>query len=78
MEMVLSRIEHGQGRPDDLALLASLPARISMRTLCALGDAACGPVESAIGKFFPEFEHHILHKTCMCGGHQLLAELAAH
>jgi NADH-quinone oxidoreductase subunit F len=76
MEMILHRIEHGQGRPDDLALLASLPARIGMRTLCALGDAACGPVESAIAKFYPEFEHHITHKTCLCGGHQLLA--AAH
>ena len=76
MEMILHRIEHGQGRPDDLALLASLPARIGMRTLCALGDAACGPVESAIAKFFPEFEHHISQKSCLCHGPTLLA--AAH
>jgi NADH-quinone oxidoreductase subunit F len=75
MEMILDRIEHGQGRPDDLALLASLPPRIGMRTLCALGDAACGPVESALSKFYPEFEHHVTHHECLCGGHQLLASV---
>ena len=69
MEMILHRIEHGQGRPDDLALLASLPPRINMRTLCPLGDAACGPVESAMQKFRAEFDHHITHKECLCGAH---------
>ena len=38
-----------------------------MRTLCPLGDAACGPVESAMQKFRAEFEHHIAHKQCLCG-----------
>ena len=66
MEMILHRIEHGQGRPEDLTLLASLPPRINMRTLCALGDAACGPVESFLNKFREEFEYHIAHKACMC------------
>ena len=73
MEMILHRIEHGQGRPDDLALLASLPPRIALRTLCALGDAACGPVESAIQKFLPEFEHHLHTQTCLPGTRQMLA-----
>ena len=45
MEMILHRIEHGQGRPGDLDLLASLPPQINLRTLCPLGDAACGPVD---------------------------------
>jgi len=67
MEMILHRIENGQGRAEDLALLASLPPRINMRTLCPLGDAACGPVESAMQKFRAEFEYHIAHKQCMCG-----------
>jgi len=67
MEMILNRIEHGAGRSGDLALLASLPPRIGMRTLCALGDAACGPVESALAKFRHEFEHHIEHKQCLAG-----------
>ena len=69
MEMILHRIEHGEGRPGDMALLESLPPRINLRTLCPLGDAACGPVESAIAKFRAEFEHHISHKECLaCAG----------
>jgi NADH-quinone oxidoreductase subunit F len=67
MEMILHRIEHGQGRPADLDLLASLPPRISMRTLCPLGDAACGPVESALAKFRDEFEQHIAQGHCLAG-----------
>ena len=77
MEMILYRLEHGHATRADLATLASLPSRIAMRTLCALGDAACGPVESAISKFYPEFEHHVSHKACLCTGPRLLAELPA-
>ena len=72
MQQILNRIEHGQGRPEDLDLLASLTPRIGLRTLCALGDAACGPVDSALQKFRHEFEYHIAHKTCYAKGHQLL------
>jgi len=78
MEMVLHRIEYGQGRMEDLDLLASLMPRIGLRTLCALGDAACGPVQSALQKFRHEFEHHITHKTCYATGHQLLASVGTH
>ena len=73
MEMILHRIEHGQGRMEDLDLLASLTPRIAMRTLCPLGDAACGPMDSALQKFRDEFEYHITHKTCMVKGRNLLA-----
>ncbi len=38
-----------------------------MRTLCALGDAACGPVESALQKFRGEFERHISQQACLAG-----------
>ena len=78
MLQVLQRIEHGQGRMEDLDLLASLTPRIALRTLCALGDAACGPVDSSLQKFRHEFEHHIVHKTCYAQGHQLLAATAIH
>lgn len=73
MQQILQRIESGQGRMEDLDLLASLPPRIGLRTLCALGDAACGPVVSALQKFHHEFEHHIAHKTCYAKGPRLLA-----
>ena len=78
MMQILQRIEDGQGRPEDLDLLASLPPRIGLRTLCALGDAACGPVESALQKFRHEFEHHIAHKTCYARGQRLMAPAGAH
>ena len=78
MEMLLHRIEKGEAQMADLDLFQNLPSRIGGRTLCALGDAACGPAESMLKKFRPEFEHHITHKTCMVHGHRLLANVGAH
>jgi len=62
---VVHRIEHGQGRMEDLDLLNSVSDNISGRTICALGDAAAMPVKSFIKHFRDEFEHHITHKTCL-------------
>ena len=56
MEDVLYRIETGRGRPGDLELLSSIADNINGKTLCALGDAAAGPVASFVKKFKPEFE----------------------
>jgi len=65
MYRVVHRIEHGKGRPEDLDLLMSVGENIAGRTICALGDAAVGPVQSFIRHFRPEFEYHIEHKKCM-------------
>ena len=62
---VVHRIEHGQGRPEDLELLNSVSDNIAGRTICALGDAAAMPVKSFVRHFRSEFEHHIEHKTCL-------------
>jgi NADH-quinone oxidoreductase subunit F len=62
---VLHRIEHGQGRPEDLDLLNSVADNIQGRTICALGDAAAMPVRSFVKHFRAEFEHHIEHKRCL-------------
>ena len=78
LEMILYRIEHGEGRMEDLDTLANLTPRIAMRTLCPLGDAACGPMDSALQKFRHEFEHHITHKTCYTQGSRLLSEVGTH
>ncbi|MDE1943129.1 MAG: NADH-quinone oxidoreductase subunit NuoF, partial [Betaproteobacteria bacterium] len=40
---VVHRIEHGQGRMEDLDLLLSVSDNIQGRTICALGDAAAMP-----------------------------------
>jgi NADH-quinone oxidoreductase subunit F len=63
----VQRIEHGQGREDDLKLLDSVADNIKGRTICALGDAAAMPVQGMLKHFRAEFEHHIRHKTCMVG-----------
>ncbi|MCX7174409.1 MAG: NADH-quinone oxidoreductase subunit NuoF [Proteobacteria bacterium] len=62
---IVHRIEHGQGRADDLELLNSLTENIMGRTICALGDAAALPVRSFTKHFKSEFEYHIEHKKCL-------------
>ena len=59
----VNRIEHGQGREEDLALLIDVADNIAGRTICALGDAAAWPVKSFIKHFRDEFVHHIEHKA---------------
>jgi NADH-quinone oxidoreductase subunit F len=62
---VINRIEHGEGKPEDLDLLNSVADNIQGRTICALGDAAAMPMRAFIKHFRSEFEHHITHKTCL-------------
>ncbi|VAW97731.1 NADH-ubiquinone oxidoreductase chain F [hydrothermal vent metagenome] len=64
---VVHRIEHGQGRQEDLDLLLDVSGKIQGRTICALGDAAAMPVSSFVSKFRDEFQYHIDHKSCMVG-----------
>ncbi|MCM2317258.1 MAG: NADH-quinone oxidoreductase subunit NuoF [Thermoanaerobaculia bacterium] len=67
METILDRIERGGGRPQDADLLFDMTDNIGGKSLCALGDAACGPVASAVKKFRDEFMYHIEHKSCLPG-----------
>ncbi|MBK6906952.1 MAG: NADH-quinone oxidoreductase subunit NuoF [Rhodocyclaceae bacterium] len=62
---VVHRIEHGDGRPEDLDQLNRVTENIMGRTICALGDAAAFPVRSFIKHFQSEFEYHIEHKKCL-------------
>jgi NADH-quinone oxidoreductase subunit F len=64
MEDVIERIEHGHGREQDLALLLEIADNINGKTLCALGDAAAGPVMSFVKKFRADFEAHIRGGRC--------------
>ena len=61
---ILHRIEHGEGRMEDLDLLLNLADNIQGRTICALGDAAAMPTRAFVKVFRSEFEHHIQHKCC--------------
>ncbi|MDR3392061.1 MAG: NADH-quinone oxidoreductase subunit NuoF [Sulfuriferula sp.] len=62
---VIHRIEHGQGRPEDLDLLSDVAHNIGGRTICALGDAAAMPVQAMLKHYRHEFEYHIEHGKCM-------------
>lgn len=70
---VLERIEHGQGRSDDLDLLLEVTENISAdgpmyapmgQCFCALGDGAAWSLRSAINLFRDEFEAHIEQGIC--------------
>ncbi|KAF0206360.1 MAG: NADH-quinone oxidoreductase subunit [Gallionellaceae bacterium] len=62
---IVHRIEHGEGRPEDLDLLLDLCNNIAGRTICALGDAAAWPVQGFLKHYRKEFEYHIEHKRCL-------------
>lgn len=64
MEDILHRIEDGHGREQDIALLLDIADNINGKTLCALGDAAAGPVSSFVKKFRADFEAHIRGGKC--------------
>jgi len=65
MESILDRIERGEGRPSDPDLLLDMSDNIGGKSLCALGDAAIGPVISSVKKFRAEYDHHIANKSCL-------------
>ena len=56
---VVDRIQHGQGRREDITLLDDVSVNIMGRTICALGDAAAMPVRAMIKHFRSEFEAKI-------------------
>ena len=64
LSRVIHRIEHGEGRMEDLDLLVDMAGKIEGRTICALGDAAAMPVVSFIRNFRDEFEYHIQQRRC--------------
>jgi NADH-quinone oxidoreductase subunit F len=66
---IVHRLEHGQGRAEDLDLLQDICSNIAGRSFCPLGDAAVGPVQSSIQHFRQEFKFHIREKRCAVAAH---------
>ena len=64
MRDILRRIEKGEGLEQDLSMLLDIADNINGKTLCALGDAAAGPVLSFVKKFRADFEAHIRGRKC--------------
>ena len=61
---VVKRIENGEGREEDMALLDDVASQIDGSTICALGAAAATPVRSFLKHFRGEFEAHIQRGEC--------------
>ena len=61
---ILSRLERGDGRPEDVDLLASIATNIEGNTVCPFGEAIAWPVESYVRVFREEFEEHAKRKAC--------------
>jgi NADH-quinone oxidoreductase subunit F len=68
LHKVLHRIEHGQGRKDDLDLLLDMCDNMKGKTICVLSDAAAMPIESYLKHFRDEFERHVRERACPFGG----------
>ena len=64
MELMLKRIEHGEGTERDSQVLLSICSHIGGNSLCALGDAAIGPVQSLVKNFQEEIDQHIRDRAC--------------
>lgn len=65
---MLVRITNGEGRPEDLDILAKVAKRIEGRTICALGDAAAWPVGGMLKHYRHEFEYYIEYGRSMVEG----------
>jgi len=62
MRLILQRIESGRGSEADLDLLAHVVPNVGGISLCALGDAAQGPVKSLIAKFGDEIRDNLRNR----------------
>jgi len=56
MEKIFNRIEHGEGKNDDLELILNVSSNIMGNTICPFGDAAAMPAAAFIRKYRQEFE----------------------
>ncbi len=65
MTKVLYRIEHGEGKPEDIELLERICGNIFGRTFCPLGDGAVMALRGCMKHFKDEFIYHVEHKRCM-------------
>jgi NADH-quinone oxidoreductase subunit F len=56
LEKILERVERGEGRTDDIALMLVLADMIGGKSFCPFGYAAVWGLQSNLAKFRPEFE----------------------
>lgn len=64
LHQILSRIENGEGKPDDLRTLEQLSGFVKGRGDCTVITGAAVCVESGLKHFHREFESHIETHRC--------------
>lgn len=64
LEMMLSKIEAGNGSKEYIDILLDACSQMRGTTICALADGCAMPIESIITKFRDEFEQHITSGKC--------------
>lgn len=64
MAGILGRLERGEGKVEDIDLLADICDNMMFKTICPLGDAAAMPINSYVKKFRDEFEQHVKLGRC--------------
>jgi NADH-quinone oxidoreductase subunit F len=64
LELIMRRLEAGQGTMADIQQLLDTSDSIAGRAFCALGDAATAPVISSVTLFREEYERHVAEGGC--------------
>lgn len=64
LEAMVHRIEHGEGKPEDLDLLDEAAQNMCGTTICVLSDSIAVPVQVFLKNFRHIFESHITAKGC--------------
>ena len=55
---ICERIERGEGREEDLAILLDVAGKMEGATICAFADAAAWPIQGLLRHFRSDFEAH--------------------
>jgi NADH:ubiquinone oxidoreductase subunit F (NADH-binding)/(2Fe-2S) ferredoxin len=75
LKTILGRISHGQGTPDDLALIKEVGEAVKAGSLCGLGQTAPNPALSTLRYFRDEFDAHVIDRVCPQGKCPMIQEV---
>jgi len=64
---ILTRLERGEGRAEDVDLLIDVASRVEGNTICPFGEAIAWPIDSYVKTFRAEFEEHVTRRGCPIG-----------
>jgi NADH-quinone oxidoreductase subunit F len=64
LSRVLTRLERGQGRMEDMPLLDDVGGKILFKAFCALADGAVSPIQSSLKYFMDEYRAHVEGRGC--------------